>query len=264
MPITIQQINDLHAQGILADSSPLDEVIGTVKTAYNVREGEYGPWQSFVLQDATGEITVAYSGSKDKPFSPVKRGDQVRLFSSLNGKNQKVGLKKSSYDGKAQLKCFNLQNASAPASTQPQVYGQQPAPAPQQRQDPAWMTDTGTLAAPAVIGGVSYPQGTPGSVIQQAAQNRPQGQQAPSPARTKLGESEARRLWLRQVYELGAAYGDVGTHEEIAGKLPAHVFTAIAAFATSVLIGVQRGDIAIEEGLTDEVQGGGDPWGHQP
>lgn len=253
MAVPIQQIHTLHAQGILADSSPLEEVVGTVKNFYPPKAGEYGPMQNLVLGDETGEIQVMISGRQGDPLTalpPIQRGDMLTLFSSVNSKNQRVGLVKKSYDGRAQLKvsASNVRNSSAPVATQPQAYGQAPGLA---------SIDGGTYPAALSMLGEPVYQPMPG-MAPPLTMREVKPQQTPS--RTKLGESEVRRLWLRQVYELGGAFVDVGEYSDLATKLPAHVFIECCKAATTILMGIQKGDITIEEGLSDEVQGGGMPW----
>lgn len=207
MAFTIAQLADF------ADGAQLPgSVQGTVKTAMDPKEHpEYGTSQFFVLSDATGEVGCYLGNKEGVPFSPMRKGDQVEIFTTTNGKGQLGGVKKGTYQGKPQLKVYSnahVRNLSAPAATQTQAYA------------PATGT-TGQQVAPSHATAASRPTGAVATA-----------------GNGKLTEGQARELLLRNYDVFAEALG----LDRPEGPVPALV-TMAGAWATSILIATTRGDI---------------------
>lgn len=231
MPLTINDVLTTFQPGAYLPA-PL---AGTVKQAFETRTGQYGPFQGFILQDATGEISCTLSGNEDgTDFAPVKKGDQVEITPTMNGKQQLTGAKIATYNNKNQIKVAglrHLKNLSAPAAT---AYTGQAAPGQYQPQAPA----------------------------PQAAMQAPMSHTtAPQPVRTppassvsgKMGESQARQAWWRTFQDILGRFGYLGSWPGLAAEVPAHILDVAARTATTVLMGLERGSLVLEEGLEDEV-----------
>jgi hypothetical protein len=197
--------------------------------------------RSIKIQDPTGEISVSVF---DEPFE-VRVGQQVQICARAGqGKSQLSGATKGSYQGAPQIKVSGdrlgmAQSYSAPAGT----YQPPPPPPgyvapPSQPSDPAWAQGASAGAGP---GAPSW---------------------TPPKAKQPLTEATARRVLLRNAESflrafLPANVGPEGTPimeiplDGLVRHLQPEVLAMVQAWASGILIGVQRGDIQMDDRWPD-------------
>lgn len=236
--MSITTIADILNPVVPPDSPVQYPLRGTVKIAWPAQTNERGSSQGFVLEDASGsELRVYWYEDKSGPLVPIQKGEQIEICARMNGKNKLGGAFKklsgaqSKNPGQPQLAVYgsHLQRVGAapaghhPASAQPAHQS-----APQRSiQDPPWMNDK----LPADDRMTAYMNRSPASV--------PAPRHAIQPG--KLFENEARELWARNFRALAALFGY--RDDDPLSTLAPHAVEVLAAASTTILIGIQRGDI---------------------
>lgn len=224
---------------------------GSVTRAYPAEDKNgKGLSQAFTLKDATGEIRVYYYERQGEIYQPVLAGENIEICAQVDGRGKLGGAFKklsgalSKAPGTPQIYVYGARlsrlNGSAPVPA-----GAHPASA-QPQMPPTWQAAQRMSDGP--------PSGQAPAATVQAAQQFVR-QQPPLLAPTgKPSETEARQLWARNFHALAALFGYPDQQMDLVANLPPHFATLLAAASTTMLIGIQQGNI-----LRDPVspQGGG-------
>jgi hypothetical protein len=260
--MSVTTIADLLNPIVPPDSPVQYPLRGRITKAWDVQEDTTGQnrgrSQGFTLTDETGDIGGYYYERQGEIYQPLLAGEVVEICAKIGGKGKLGGAFKKLTGAQCKTPgsprvyvygaCLSRIGPAggAYAQAQPATSGGHPAPAQAQRQavpDPAWMSEPAPPHQPA-----SPPADTwhPASGV--PAQFRPQ----PATPTGKLTETEARELWVRNFHGLASLFGYPDRQVELVAELPPHFATLLAAASTTMLIGIQRGDI-----LRDPIQGGG-------
>lgn len=242
--MSVTTIADILNPVVPPDSPVQYPLRGTVKIAWPAKpgDGNFSASQGFVLQDNTGEITVYWSETTGQPFVPVSQGESIEICARMNAKNKlggafkKVAGPNTKKPGEPQLKVYgsHLQRVGAAPA------GHHPASA-QQGTSPAWRAfEEGFAGARSVQDPPWMNDKLPAGDRMTAYMNRPPDS-IPAPRQPgKLFEGEARELWARNFRALAALFG---YRDDPLSTLAPHAVEVLAAASTTILIGIQRGDI---------------------